>query len=110
MVTTWAPLTLDTGVTQEGTALPFTCTVHAPHCAIPQPYLVPVSFSSSRITQSRGVLASDFDVTVLPFRVKAVMWSPSRGAILRCAASIINPAGETTAMQHAQFTVVCLRL
>ena len=45
----------DTGNEQERTALPFKCTVHAPQAATPQPNLVPVSLSSSRITQSSGV-------------------------------------------------------
>jgi hypothetical protein len=43
---------------------------------MPQPYFVPVSLSSSRITQSRGVLASDFAVIDLPFRVNAVTGPP----------------------------------
>ncbi len=30
------------GNTQERVAAPSTCTVHAPHKAMPQPYLVPV--------------------------------------------------------------------
>jgi hypothetical protein len=30
----------------------------APHCAMPQPYLVPVSPISSRMTQSKGVSGS----------------------------------------------------
>lgn len=49
------PTAAETGVTHERTALPFKCTVHAPHCAIPQPYLVPVRPRFSRITQSSGV-------------------------------------------------------
>ena len=40
---------------QERTAWPLMCTVQAPHMAMPQPNLVPVSRSSSRITHSRGV-------------------------------------------------------
>ena len=39
-------------------AAPFPWTEQAPHCARPQPYLVPVRPSSSRITHRRGVSAS----------------------------------------------------
>src|SRR5262249_59458196 len=40
-------------VVQERTGLPSTSTVHAPHLASPQPYLLPVRSSSSRRTPSR---------------------------------------------------------
>ncbi|MNW05316.1 hypothetical protein D3C71_2015490 [compost metagenome] len=53
-----APLTEPTGVTHERTALPSTCTVQAPHCATPQPNLVPGRFSSSRSTHSKGISGS----------------------------------------------------
>ena len=43
------------------------CTVHAPHCAIPQPYLVPVNPSCSRNTQSSGVSSSAWNCCALPF-------------------------------------------
>src|ERR1700681_1773767 len=46
-----------TGKTQDRTALPSTCTVQAPHCAIPQPNFVPVSPKTSRRTHSKGMLA-----------------------------------------------------
>ena len=52
---TRAPPTAETGVTHERTALPFRCTVHAPHCATPHPYFVPTRSSSSRSTHKRGV-------------------------------------------------------
>ncbi len=50
----WLP-TADTGVTQARTALPSRWTVQAPHCAIPQPNLVPVKPRTSRRTQSSGM-------------------------------------------------------
>src|SRR5882762_546755 len=53
-----APPAALTGSWQERTGRPFTCTVQAPHCATPQPYLVPVRPTCSRITQSRGVVGS----------------------------------------------------
>ena len=59
MVTTfWVAPTLDNGRTHERTGSPSMCTVQAPHCAMPQPYLVPVSASCSRNTHSSGVSGS----------------------------------------------------
>ena len=43
------------GVTQERTALPSTCTVQAPQAATPQPNLVPVRPSRSRSAHSSGI-------------------------------------------------------
>src|SRR6202051_926013 len=65
----------DTGVWQLRTALPFKCTVHAPHWPIPQPYLVPFSFRTSRITHKRGMSAGTSTVVDRPFTVswKAMM-------------------------------------
>ena len=49
------PETAEIGNIQERTGTPSTCTVQAPHCAMPQPYLVPVNFSLSRSTHNRGI-------------------------------------------------------
>ena len=57
MVVTARPSTSDTGVMQERTGLPSTCTVQAPQAATPQPNFVPVSLRCSRSTQSSGVSA-----------------------------------------------------
>src|ERR1700691_3654045 len=43
------------GSKQDRTALPSTCTVHAPHWAMPHPNFVPVSPRTSRRTHSKGV-------------------------------------------------------
>src|SRR5580698_7742099 len=56
MVVIWALVTELTGTTQLRTALP--STVQAPHAAMPQPNLVPVSWSSSRRTQRSGASGS----------------------------------------------------
>ena len=58
MVVIFLPATALTGMTQERTAAPSMCTVQAPHWATPQPYLVPVRPTCSRMTQSSGVLGS----------------------------------------------------
>src|SRR5581483_2517242 len=51
--------------------------MHAPHCPAPQPKRVPVSFSSSRSTQSSGVLSGASTLTGLPFTVKAIAMGDS---------------------------------
>ena len=50
--------TAASGSTQLRTGAPSMCTVQAPHCATPQPYLVPVRPSCSRSTHSSGVSGS----------------------------------------------------
>src|SRR5262249_31142563 len=67
MVVIAARPTLETGTWHERVASPFMCTVHAPHCATPQPYLVPVSPSASRSTQRSGVSAATSAVSRFPF-------------------------------------------
>src|SRR5258708_21395944 len=59
-------LTAESGTEQERITSPLMCTEHAPHCATPQPYLVPVSPTCSRITQSRGVSLSTSTSRTLP--------------------------------------------
>src|SRR4030081_3241609 len=51
-------LTLPPGIEHDRRTSPLICTEHAPHCATPQPYLVPVRPTCSRMTHSRGVSAS----------------------------------------------------
>src|SRR3954462_13855681 len=43
MVVIFLPAAADTGNEQERVGVPSMCTVQAPHWAMPQPYLVPVS-------------------------------------------------------------------
>ena len=62
------------GSMQERVATPATCTVQAPHALMPQPYLVPVIFKSSRSTQSSGVEGS----TVTSLR------APLTLSVIRC--------------------------
>src|SRR5882762_4159702 len=80
-----------TGNWQERTGAPARCTVHAPHCAIPHPNLVPVRPSTSRRTHSSGMSAGTSTVCASPLTCKVVMGSPFlplgelRGAGLRPA-------------------------
>ena len=78
MVVIFVPTAALTGMTQERTALPSTWTVHAPHIATPQPYLVPVSPTCSRIAHSSGVPGSTLTSLVLPLIVKRAMAFPLR--------------------------------
>src|SRR5258706_11972727 len=60
-------LRLPTGIEHERRTSPLTWTEHEPHCATPQPYLVPVSPTCSRSTQRSGVSASTSRSRTLPF-------------------------------------------
>src|SRR5262245_32660668 len=91
MVVIGLPTAAATGITHERTALPSTCTVQAPHCAIPHPYLVPVSPTCSRSAHNSGVLGSTFTSLVLPLIVNRAMDVPSSGC---GAANISHPAAE----------------
>ena len=61
---------------QERIATPSICTVQAPHCAMPQPYLVPVSPTFSRIAHSRGVSSSTSTLIVLPLILRFAIAIP----------------------------------
>ena len=61
MVMIFLPTAADDRHEQERTGSPSTCTVQAPHAAMPQPYLVPVRPSSSRRTHSSGAFGLDVD-------------------------------------------------
>src|SRR6516164_11192932 len=66
MVVTVLPATWDTCVWHEKARLPSIWTMQAPHRPVPQPNLVPVSLSSSRITHSSGVCSGASDCAGLP--------------------------------------------
>src|SRR5438552_8915165 len=82
MVVTCLPTAALTGVTQERIALPSRCTVQAPHRAIPQPYLVPVRPTCSRIAHNRGVLGLTLTSRVLTLIVKRAMGFPPGIAVV----------------------------
>src|SRR5438874_7666710 len=65
-----APLT---GNEQERVATPSMWTVQAPHCAMPQPYLVPVRPTCSRIAHNSRVLGSTSISCVPPLMVRRVI-------------------------------------
>src|SRR4051812_17658087 len=81
MVVIFLPAASETGIEQERVATPSTCTVQAPHCAMPQPYFVPVRPTCSRITHSSGVVGSTSMLCDCPLMVSATMFSLSRSPI-----------------------------
>src|SRR2546428_14131356 len=100
MVVIFLPTAALTGITQERIALPSMCTVQAPHCAMPQPYLVPVRPTCSRIAHSRGVPGSTSTSLVLPLIVRRAIASPPPEY---CAGNIPHrvPEGKTPS-RHGQ--------
>src|SRR5690349_8043074 len=86
MVVISFPAAAESGSTHERTALPSTCTVHAPHCAAPQPNFVPVSSSVSRKTHRSGVVGSTSSVRFCPFTLRSIAISSSLG--IGCAREV----------------------
>src|ERR1700685_677208 len=75
MVTTLAPDKVPIGTEQERIALLLIWTVHAPHCAIPQPNFVPLSPTASRNAQSSGVSGSRSMSCCVPLTVSVIIWA-----------------------------------
>src|SRR6185436_11016313 len=96
MVVMRLPTAALTGITHERVAAPLMWTVQAPHCAMPQPYLVPVRPTCSRSTHSNGVLGSTLTSCVFPLIVKRTM--PASSQWIRYAVSYSNSAGRATAI------------
>src|SRR5207237_7088075 len=71
-------LTAESGTEQERITSPLMCTEQAPHCATPQPYLVPVRPTCSRMTQSSGVSGSACTSRVFPLMLSLAMSVPHR--------------------------------
>ena len=107
MVTILSPgLRLLTGIEQERWTSPLICTEQAPHCAAPQPYLVPVRPACSRSTHNSGVSSSTVMSRVLPLMLSFAMCNllrlPVAGFdyfenVLDCAlgaSKLASPAGE----------------
>src|SRR3954466_6828866 len=82
MVVIFLPTASPSEVWQDRTASPLTWTVQAPHRPAPQPNLVPVICSCSRMTQSSGVsLAASTDIfRPLIFRLGLPLPLPVDGA------------------------------
>src|ERR1700688_760506 len=72
MVVTVLPATADAAMLHDRVAWPSMRTVQAPHWAMPQPYLVPVSFNESRRTHSSGVSGSTSAVCAIPLTISEI--------------------------------------
>src|SRR5450759_5210313 len=96
MVVMCLPSAAPTVMAQERTGSPSICTVHAPQSAMPQPYLVPVRPTCSRIAHSRGVLGSTSNSWDLPLIVRrAIVLPPCHGHV----AKRLNQRGHALALQ-----------
>src|SRR5437899_7200832 len=89
MVVIFLPAASLTVIPQERIATPSTWTVQAPHCAMPHPYLVPVSPTFSRIAQRSGVSSSTSTLIVLPLMLRFAIAYPLIGPIHRVSAAAI---------------------
>src|SRR5690349_470839 len=78
-------LTDESGTEQERITSPLMCTEQAPHCAMPQPNLVPVSPICSRITHSSGVSGSACTSRVSPLTLSIAMRFLRGGSLLLVA-------------------------
>src|ERR1051326_7424587 len=71
----------ESGTEQERITSPLMCTEQAPHCAMPQPNLVPVRPICSRITHSSGVSGSACTSRFSPLTLSIAIFS-SEGVVL----------------------------
>src|SRR6266853_4582186 len=78
MVVISPPSCIKARLRQEFTRLPFTCTVHAPHCPWSQPFFVPVRATVSRRQSSSVVRGSTRSWWSLPLMRSVIGTAPSR--------------------------------
>jgi hypothetical protein len=90
MVVISSPSCITARLRHELTRLPFTCTVHAPHCPWSQPFLVPVNWSRSRSRSNSDVRTSTVIACRAPFTVKLMVMS--KGTSVACI--VLPPAAD----------------
>src|SRR5947207_7335157 len=73
--------TSPTRIEQERCTVSLRWIEQAPHCAMPQPYFVPVKPTFSRITHKSGVFGSTSTCCVLPLIVRRIICVSSRGGV-----------------------------
>src|SRR5689334_2098050 len=71
------PETIRTGTEHDRIGCASKCTVHAPHAAMPQPNLLPVSPRVSRSTHRSGISGSTSTLATRPFTIKEIAMAPS---------------------------------
>src|ERR1700747_590783 len=93
MVVIFLPTASLTTIPQERVATPSMCTVQAPHWAMPQPYLVPVRPTFSRIAHSSGVLGSTSMSCAVPLIVRrAIPVLPDDAPLIPAGGHVIYAA------------------
>jgi hypothetical protein len=96
MVSIFFPSAAETGKEQLRIAWPSNRTVQAPQVPMPQPYLVPVKPTCSRITHNNGVSGSTSTAYFLPliFRlaIRYLLWiDPNKNCIvMKALLSLLN--------------------
>src|SRR6195952_4876726 len=81
VVTARGPIS-PTGSWHDLVATPSIWTVHAPHCAMPHPNLVPVRPSTSRNTHNRGVSGCTSALSSRPLTLISIMALPETSTSL----------------------------
>src|SRR5437016_4552555 len=94
MVVTLAPATAPTEVMQDRVARPSTWTVQAPQRPIPQPNLVPVRPTSSRIAHRSGVSSGLCSETVRPLISRVIMIERLRTSFLFRGSCLLADRGN----------------
>ncbi len=88
MVTILSPgFTSPTRIEHDRVTSPLRCTEQAPHWAMPQPYLVPVRPTCSRITHRSGVSGSTCTTRTRPLMLSLAMSVPRKAS---CAANLLR--------------------
>src|SRR5215831_4157058 len=82
-------LSSETLIEHERRTSPLMCTEQAPHCATPQPYLVPVSPTCSRITHSSGVSGSTATSWTAPLMLSFAMGLPLSPSTRSCVRIVV---------------------
>ena len=116
MVVISSPSCIKARLRHEFTRLPFTCTVHAPHCPWSQPFFVPVRATVSRRQSSSVVRGSMRSWWSLPLMrsvtgTAPAMFGPSALAAAEplCPAALFACAGAHAAMTAAAAVLPVVR-
>src|SRR5207249_12158701 len=100
MVVIFLPVAAATGVTHERIGWPSSCTVHAPHSAMPQPNFVPVRPTTSRSAQRSGISGGTSTVWSLPLMLRVIMLGWSSGLHVHTGCNAEGTDRSTSAILH----------
>src|ERR1700730_3355302 len=102
MVVICLPATAATGIEQERVGTPSIWTVQAPHCAMPQPYLVPVMPMVSRNTHSKGVESSTSALWDWPLMDSEIILNPPNSVVVDEAKIMSGAGGAGFSLGHTR--------